>query len=65
MQTNILWTACEYYSLENCLDNVSETGTEINSVIIGTYESKIYRVEYQIKVSKNSENEKIKSNHAR
>ncbi len=55
MQTNILWTGREYYSLENCLINVDEKGAEINSVIIGTYESKIYRVEYQIKTNENWE----------
>lgn len=55
MQTNILWTGREYYSLENCLVHQTKNGAEINSVIIGTYESKIYRVEYQIKVNENWE----------
>jgi len=55
MQTNILWTGREYYSLENCLVNTLDTGSEINSTIIGRYDGKIYRVEYQIKVNPNWE----------
>ena len=66
MQTNILWTGREYYSLENCLVHSAENGAEINSVIIGTYESKIYRVEYQIKTNENWETIffEIKSRHS-
>jgi hypothetical protein len=55
MQTNILWTGCEYYSLENCLINESAAGVEISSVIIGHYEEKIYKVEYLIKTNANWE----------
>jgi uncharacterized protein len=51
MQTNILWTGREYYSLENCVVTVRETGTDVNSVIIGRYDNKIYRVEYLIKTN--------------
>lgn len=51
MQTNILWTGREYYSLENCLVKINDSGSEINSVIIGQYEEKIYRVEYRIKTN--------------
>ncbi|HKO82750.1 MAG TPA: putative glycolipid-binding domain-containing protein, partial [Chitinophagaceae bacterium] len=66
MQTNILWTGREYYSLENCLVHSSEEGAEINSVIVGTYQSKIYRVEYQIKTNTNWETifAEIKSRHS-
>ena len=66
MQTNILWTGREYYSLENCLVHSTKDGAEINSVIIGTYESKIYRVEYQIKTNENWETIffEIKSQHS-
>ncbi|HEY3403357.1 MAG TPA: putative glycolipid-binding domain-containing protein [Ohtaekwangia sp.] len=48
MQTNLLWTGREYYSLENCLVNTSSKGSEINSVIIGKYGATVYRVDYQI-----------------
>ena len=51
MQTNILWTGREYYSLENCLVNTTNSGSEIDSTIIGSYEGKIYRVEYHIKTN--------------
>ncbi|WP_205511239.1 putative glycolipid-binding domain-containing protein [Longitalea arenae] len=51
MQTNILWTGREYYSLENCLINTSETGAEIASTIIGSYQGKIYQVAYEIKTN--------------
>jgi hypothetical protein len=55
MQTNLLWTGREYYSLENCLINESASGVEISSTIIGRYEEKIYKVEYNIKANLNWE----------
>jgi len=55
MQTNMLWTGREYYSLENCLVNVTDKGSEINSVVIGKYGEKIYMVEYKIKTNQNWE----------
>lgn len=55
MQTNLLWTGREYYSLENCLVNTTDIGSEIDSVIIGKYEGKIYRVEYKIRTNQNWE----------
>ena len=66
MQTNILWTGREYSSLENCLVNTLETGSEINSTIIGRYDGKIYKVEYQIKVNPNWETVflEVKSQHS-
>jgi hypothetical protein len=48
MQTNILWTGKEYYSLENCLISTSENGADITSTIIGSYEGKLYKVEYHV-----------------
>jgi hypothetical protein len=48
MQTNILWSGREYRSLENCLVNYTETGVEISSTIVGHYQGKIYKVDYQI-----------------
>jgi hypothetical protein len=55
MQTNLIWTGREYYSLENCLVNVTATGSEIISTIIGCYKGIIYRVEYIIKTNRNWE----------
>ena len=55
MQVNIFWTGREYYSLENCIVNMSNSGSEINSVIIGMYNKNIYRVEYLIKTNENWE----------
>lgn len=55
MQTNILWTGREYYSLENCLVNTTDVGSEINSTIIGAYEGKIYWVEYKVRTNQNWE----------
>ena len=55
MQTNILWTGREYYSLENCLIDDISTGSQINSTIVGSYEGKIYKVEYHIKTNENWE----------
>jgi len=55
MQTNLLWTGREYYSLENCLVKMTPGGAETTSVIIGQYEEKIYRVEYRIKTNQNWE----------
>lgn len=51
MQFNILWTGRAYYSLENCLAEISPAGVDISSVIVGRYEGKIYRVEYRIKTN--------------
>jgi uncharacterized protein len=51
MQISTLWTGREYYSLENCLVTVSESGAVINSTIIGKYEEKIYQVDYTIKTN--------------
>jgi hypothetical protein len=55
MQTNILWTGQEYYSLENCLINDTAFGKEITSTIIGEHEGKIYLVEYSIRTNQNWE----------
>ena len=52
MQSNILWTGREYYSLENCLIKSTEAGWEITSTIIGFYEGKIYRIEYRIQTDR-------------
>lgn len=51
MQTNLLWTGIEYYSLENCLVSSNNIGNEINSTIIGYYQNKIYTAEYFIKTN--------------
>lgn len=55
MQTNILWTGREYYSLENCLVNTRDAGMEITSTIIGLYEKKIYKAEYHIQTNDKGE----------
>lgn len=51
MQYNILWAGREYYSLENCLVNMTTEGVEITSTIIGLYDKKIYKVEYRIRTN--------------
>ena len=48
MQVNLLWTGREYDSMENCLVHTGDTGVHINSVIVGKYADKLYRVEYEI-----------------
>jgi hypothetical protein len=55
MQTNILWTGREYYSLENCVVNAGPAGSAITSTIIGHYEGIIYKVDYHIKTNANWE----------
>jgi uncharacterized protein len=52
MQTNLLWTGREYHSMENCLVNTGDAGSEIKSVIVGTYEGIIYKVEYTIRTNR-------------
>jgi hypothetical protein len=66
MQSNLLWTGREYYSLENCLVNSTDTGSEINSIIIGKYDGKIYKVEYKIRTSQRWETLffEVKSQHS-
>jgi hypothetical protein len=46
MHVNLLWTGREYYSLENCLITSKDTGNSITSTIVGSYQNKIYTVEY-------------------
>ncbi|SEJ40123.1 hypothetical protein SAMN05216327_109268 [Dyadobacter sp. SG02] len=48
MQTNLLWTGREYYSLENCRVHSNENGNRIASTIIGLYTGDLYQVDYQI-----------------
>lgn len=55
MKANIIWTGREYYSLENCLVNYSESGAEILSTIIGHYQQVIYKVDYRITTNSNWE----------
>jgi hypothetical protein len=52
---NLLWIGQVYHSLESCLLSTTDAGTEVNSVIIGTFENKIYRIEYFIKTNQNWE----------
>ena len=55
MQTNLIWAGREYYSLENCLVEVTEDGSEVTSNIIGFYKGVIYSVEYRIRTNQNWE----------
>lgn len=58
-QKNILWTGREYYSLENCLIEIANTGTTVSSTIIGLYQQKLYRVEYRIETNSNWETRRV------
>ena len=51
MKTNLLWTGRAYNSLENCLLTSTDTGVEVNSIIVGVHNQRIYRVEYVIKTN--------------
>jgi hypothetical protein len=51
MKTNILWKGLLYNSLENCLVSTTAEETEVNSVIIGIYDNKIFKVEYLIRLN--------------
>jgi uncharacterized protein len=62
MQTNLLWTGREYHSLENCIVDISDEGVQITSTIIGTYESKIYKVEYRVKTNSTWETLRLEIN---
>jgi hypothetical protein len=62
MQFNILWTGQEYYSLENCLVDVTPAGVDISSVIVGKYGSILYRVEYHIKTNPDWETQYVQIN---
>jgi uncharacterized protein len=55
MQTNILWSGIEYYSLENCIIDFNRGDNIIKSTILGFYNEKIYRVEYVIKSNRSWE----------
>ena len=51
MQSNLLWTGREYYSLENCVVDVGKEGSITNSTIVGLYEGSLYQVGYTIKTN--------------
>lgn len=55
MQINVLWTGREYHSLENCLVKLTDAGAEVASTILGSYEGKIYKVEYLIRTNQHWE----------
>lgn len=48
MQTNLFWQGIEYQSLENCVVHTTDSGSEINAVIVGKYGEAIYSVTYKI-----------------
>ena len=48
MRTNLLWKGIEYNSLENCLVDSGSDGIRVESVIVGSYNNVIYRVDYNI-----------------
>jgi hypothetical protein len=49
METNLLWTGREYYSLEHCHISEIIEGVNIHSTIVGQYQEDIYTIEYEIK----------------
>jgi hypothetical protein len=55
MQTNLLWTGREYYSLENCLVDIRPGQSEITSTIIGKYTEVLYKVDYTIRTNQHWE----------
>ena len=66
MLINLLWKALEHQALENCLVNITATGAEIVSTIIGMHDEKIYKVDYQIGINSDWEMRfaEIKSRHS-
>jgi uncharacterized protein len=52
MRSTILWTGREYSSLENCLVNVSDNKTDIESTIVGKYDVHLYKVDYKIQTNR-------------
>jgi len=59
MQTNIIWTGLQYHSIEHCSWTNSANGNEIVSAIVGYYENKIYKVEYNIETNVNWETKSV------
>lgn len=52
METNVIWSGREYNSMENCLINVNNNGSEIISTILGSFENIIYKVDYCIRTNR-------------
>ena len=52
---NILWSGIAYHSLENCVLTHRDESIDVNSVIVGEHDDKIYRVDYSIKINRNWE----------
>ena len=51
MQSNILWSGIEYYSLENCIVDSNSGSVSIRSTILGLYLDKLYQVKYKIQLN--------------
>lgn len=56
MQVNLFWKGIEYNSLENCLVNTGDSGIDIRSTIIGSYQQILYEVKYRILANANWKN---------
>jgi uncharacterized protein len=48
MNVDIVWSSEEYHSIERCRVAVNANGVEVNGLIVGAYEGKIYDVQYSI-----------------
>jgi len=48
MQFNVMWSGIEYHSLENCLVSIHGNSVRVRSSIVGSYEGRIYRLEYRM-----------------
>lgn len=55
MKKNIIWKGIEYKSLENLTAGNRPKGFEFTSVIVGSYQKKIYICRYEIKLNKDWE----------
>jgi hypothetical protein len=51
MRTNIPWAGQQYHSLENCVVSQTTKGIEVNSIIIGSSDNDIFRIEYFLKIT--------------
>ena len=57
MLANLVWRSKGYLSLENCTAMITNTGSEISSVIIGVAEQKIFNIEYKLNINPHWETE--------
>jgi hypothetical protein len=55
MQFNVMWSGIEHHSLESCLISLHGFSIRVRSSIVGSYQGRIYRLEYRLSTNERGE----------